>query len=487
MISGRDALLQIEQAISGARDDENRLDAALASATDDATRARAAQAAAYRALAKVRLDALSGDQVATKLDRAEKQALAVLAERRRALEEIAQRRTTATKSLADAQSKRHGVAGRLEDVVHRMDDLRAATQTRLASDKDWLAANEKVVAAQTLAGKAEDKAKQAEADRVTKGAPYEADKLFMYLWRNGFGTSRYAAGNVVRYFDRKVAAVCGFIDARPNYAMLNEIPLRLREHAAHVVDDVTAATAARTAIERAALEDDGIVGLESEFAAVRAEIDAGNAGIASVQSDLAALDASHGALIDDDDPTVKQALDGVAESLAAADLQTLYAQAFATPTPEDEKIVRQIEECGNAIAKAEAEVEATRETIRQTAQRRADLEQTRDRFRNSGYDRPGVTFNNESMLGNIIGGVIGGLVSSPDLWRVILGGYQAPTRRSGDIFGGGPGFPGGGDTNWWGGGSGQSGGSSGGFGGDSGGFTTGGGFGGDSNSTSGGF
>ena len=482
MISGRDALLQLENAIAAVRDDENRLDATLASVTNQAERLRFEQAEAYRALARVRLDAFSGEKVSFSLDRAEREALKVLAEKRAALEEIQQRRADATKSLKKAQAERHGVAGRLEDVIARMDDLRARTQERLASEREWLSANEKVSAAEEIARKADAKADQAEADRAEKGAPYEADKLFMYLWANGFGTSKYAAGPFVRFFDRKVAKVCGFIESRPNYAMLLEIPLRLREHSDRKAAAVAEEVAKRTAIERAALEADGIVALEAEFARIRAEIDAGNAGIASVQGDLAALDASHGALVAGDDPEIGRALEGVAESLASTDIQTLWAQAYETRTPEDEKIVQHIQDYGEAIAHAEAEIAETRATIREIARRRGELEETRDRFHRSGYDRPGVTFNNESMLGNVIGGIIGGIIASPELWRVILGGYQAPHRRSDDTFGGGGGWwSGGNDGGEWGGG-----GWSGGCGGDGGGFSTGGGFGGDSGSDTGG-
>lgn len=483
MISGRDALLQIEQAIATTRDDENRLDAALASATQEAERLRLEQADTYRALARVRLDALAGEKVTQRLDHAEREALAVLADKRKELQEIVARRASATETLKAAQAKRHAVAGRLEDVMRRMDDLRNATQARLASDPTWLAANEKVKATQSIAEKSDAKADQAEADRVTKGAPYEADRLFMYLWNNGFGTSKYAAGSLVRYFDRKVARVCGFIEARPGYAMLLEIPLRLRQHADRTAAAVAEVVAARTAIERAALEADGIVALESEFAAIKAEIDAGNAGIASVQSDLVTLDASHGALVSGDDPAIARAMEGVAESLASTDIQTLYAQAYETPTPEDEKLVGHIEQYGVAIAQAEAEIAETRRTIRDVAQRRSELEETRDRFHRSGYDRPGVTFNNESMLGSVIGGIIGGIISSPELWRVILGGYQGPRHHGNDGFGGGFNVPGNGGG-WWSGGS--DGGSSGGFGGDGGGFSTGGGFGGDGGSDTGG-
>jgi hypothetical protein len=81
------------------------------------------------------------------------------------------------------------------------------------------------------AARAEEKAAQAEADREEKRRPYEADPLFMYLWRQRYGTREYKASNLVRFFDRKVAHLIGFEAARINYAMLMELPDRLREHA----------------------------------------------------------------------------------------------------------------------------------------------------------------------------------------------------------------------------------------------------------------
>ncbi|HEX2137928.1 MAG TPA: hypothetical protein VHG30_18895 [Microvirga sp.] len=78
--------------------------------------------------------------------------------------------------------------------------------------------------------RAEEKAAQAAADRDEKRRPYEADPLFMYLWRRGFGTRDYRASNLVRYLDRKVAHLIGYEAARVNYAMLLELPERLREH-----------------------------------------------------------------------------------------------------------------------------------------------------------------------------------------------------------------------------------------------------------------
>lgn len=78
---------------------------------------------------------------------------------------------------------------------------------------------------------AETKAAQAERDLEEKRKPYEADPLFMYLWRRKYGTPEYRAKGLARYLDRKVARLIEFDGARRNYAVLIELPVRLREHA----------------------------------------------------------------------------------------------------------------------------------------------------------------------------------------------------------------------------------------------------------------
>jgi len=52
----------------------------------------------------------------------------------------------------------------------------------------------------------------------------------MYLWRRKLGTSEYASGFLVRWVDEWIARLVNYREARANYAMLNEIPARLRAH-----------------------------------------------------------------------------------------------------------------------------------------------------------------------------------------------------------------------------------------------------------------
>jgi len=89
-------------------------------------------------------------------------------------------------------------------------------RTHLTSvNTEWIALRARVEEITGQVQQAEKKAIQAEADRDEKRRPYEADPLFMYLWRRKFGTAAYRANPFTRYMDRMVAGVVGYESTMP--------------------------------------------------------------------------------------------------------------------------------------------------------------------------------------------------------------------------------------------------------------------------------
>lgn len=87
-----------------------------------------------------------------------------------------------------------------------------------------------------MAARADAQAEEAERERAEKRGAYEADPLFLYLWRRGYGTSAYQGRGFVRRMDRWVARLIDFEAARANYHVLTTLPDRLRAHAARLRD-----------------------------------------------------------------------------------------------------------------------------------------------------------------------------------------------------------------------------------------------------------
>src|SRR5262249_50914729 len=157
-------------------------------------------------------------------------------------------------------------------------------------------------------------------------------------------TSAYSAGNFTRLMDRWVARLVGYDSARPNYAMLNEIPLRLRDNAAVREKQLEVEHTALDKLERQALETAGIKALEQDLAKAQAALDGSNKALTAVQTNVSALDKERAALVEQGDRQAHDDAIGVlSQAIEREDIQTLYKEALATKTGDDDKLVQKID------------------------------------------------------------------------------------------------------------------------------------------------
>jgi hypothetical protein len=475
MISGQQALRSIEQAAAQVRGQEQQLDTALQSAEGELTRLRAERLAAFRGLAEIRLDAVQREGVVQNIGAAERRALDLIAAGQTAIEALSARVIEARKEREHAEDERHAAVAAVTSALAALEQLQATVEHQVRGTIEWKGQDEAVARAALIADEADKKASLAEADREAKRKPYEADPLFMYLWTRRFGTADYQSGHVVRFFDRKVALLVRYADAKPNYVMLNEIPLRLREHAERCKAAVAIERAKLTAIEAAALTKAGSAPLERALDEARAAAAAADARLEKTTALLATLEAERDKTLGSRESSVyRQAIDVLVEASARQDLRALADAAARTRTSEDDALVRRIETIDAAIARSDRQVESLRADVQTLARRRIEIDRQEAEFRRRGWDNPHGQFSNESVISDVLGGIIKGAIQGHVLGEVLRGGYSQRAPRADSDFGGGGGFNfpfpgggGGGDGGWIGGGGG------GGGGGD---FSTGGGF-----------
>ena len=454
MISARSALQSIENAIRDTRRDEDRVNETLRAATDELARLRLGQSENLKALAEVRMNAIERGEITGKLDRAERAALRILQERSQRLEDIGHRRSDTRAALEARESKRMELVGKAEALHGEIEALESRVEGQLKEDGSWQAQDREAQKASEIATAADEKADAAEADLESKGQPYRDDPLFMYLWDRGFGTSRYTGGALTRYFDRKIARLIGFEPARRDFNMLNEIPVRLRQHAEDVFDKAEAEQDSLEAIERRALEHNGIIDLEKALGELNDQIAQAEAGIAEKNSALKGLDDRQQKLADPTgDEEYRQVIAMMADALGREDLRTLWDEARQTPTPEDETIVNELTELDQATGRAQQQIEEARRAVQQIARRRAELEKSRDRFYRSGYDDPTGGFSNGDLIGEVLGGILTGAASSGKLDDVFREGFRRASRPRRGRMGGGIRMPSPGP--WTGGGGGR--------------------------------
>jgi chromosome segregation ATPase len=437
MISGRQALAHIEQTIEKIRRQEAQLEQDYAAATEEVGRLRLQLTESFRELARLKMDALKQEQVVGELDAAERQALNLLNSRREALRQLTERRRQTEERVRQAEAARQTAVDALEKILEQVETIRRNVEAKVSIDAEWITARAQVNQVTGQAQQAEKKAVQAEADRDEKRRPYEEDKLFMYLWNRKFGTAEYRAGHFTRTMDRLVARVVGYDKARANYALLNEIPERLREHSRRILHQVREEREKLTALERKALVEAGIEAAEAEAAKARDALADAQHGLAEAQESLATLDRTYDASVLEGDAPYREAVELLAAAHEREDLNKLYQEALRTPTPRDEEIVRRIQATDVMMNRALHQAVDTHHQRKAAAERRARIEHEWEELRHQGYDTPYGTFGNEAALGNVLRGVLTGAIGGAILGQILRGGFHHGPSPWDSGFGGG--------------------------------------------------
>ncbi|SEP69492.1 hypothetical protein SAMN05428969_0498 [Devosia sp. YR412] len=415
-IRGPEALASLDEAMRDIRREEEDIAKRLARSSEKLGKIRENEAELFRQLAQLRLDPTIQAELDGRISTAEAKARDMLKAHAKelstaekavgdvdaALARLTAERTEALKSFEGHQGELKALATRLGPTIAREPGFAGKRQ----------AASEMAeIAAQSMR-----KTEQAEADREQKGKPYRDDALFMYLWEAGYGTASYRANNFIRFLDSKVADLIGFAKARPNFAMLNEIPLRLREHAERQIENAALAEEELDTLETEAIDNAGGKPMREAMATAQARIDALDAEIVATEDRRDEATRTVGQLSQGGNPAVEGALGELAAALGREDIQTLLAEARLTRTGQDDTIVAQIDDA-RARSKEEAgETRELNERLKTLAARRRELEDIQWEFKKQRFDDPRSTFRDDKLVGDVLNDFLRGGISAASYW-----------------------------------------------------------------------
>ena len=447
MISGAEALRLIDGGVRQARSDADTLDDQLQAASNETMELKRQEADLHRQLAKLRLDQIAQAGLMPGFDEADRQAATFLEARKRELAELEGQIAEARRQEEAVEQERTAQQDKVREAVEAVDAAQAATQKRLETTEEFRVRLKRTKAADAVAKHAEEKATLAENNRTEKGQPYESDPLFQYLWKRGFGTTRYRAGLLARFLDGWVASLCGFDKARANYAMLLEIPTRLREHADRQRKTVEREAEELRGFEQKAAEEDGIPALrervENEEQAA-ADIDQ---RLDELEKRVDELMDRRGTYASGDDEITRQSLEVLSRQMAREPLGQLRREAEMTPTPEDNLIVERLAVLEDSEARLTESLQQHRATHQRQMARLTELEEVRHHFKRNRFDDIQSVFLEGPVLGTLLSEFLRGNVAGTELWHTLRRHQRLRRIQSIPDFGSIP-FPGGGPRVW---------------------------------------
>jgi hypothetical protein len=415
-LSGPEALRSLEEALRDVRREEDELAKRLGRSAEMVAKIQESESQMLKQLAKVRLDPQTQAELTGRLSQAEREAREVLVKHQSQMSEAETELQSLDAEISQLATERGELVARAAEHDKALKELAAKVAGEVATRPDYAQKRKAADELVHIADEAMRKTTQAETDRDEKGKPYRDDPLFMYLWERGYATRNYRANNLVMFLDGWVAGLVGYRDARPNFAMLNEIPLRLREHAERQQERAKTAVDEVTAIQEAAVDAAG-------GKPVRDALTAANARIAEIDAETVKLEDTRDEamkaqreLAQGNDPAAG-AIAGLAESLGRSDIQTLLADARMTRTPEDDAIVKQIDDARTRAAEEEAETRDQKARLKTLAARRRELEDIQYEFKKQGFDDPQSSFRDDGLVHDTLNDFLRGGISAATYWE----------------------------------------------------------------------
>ena len=471
-----DVLAALDKASQAIRKDEEQIYSAIKTTSQTIARLQQEQSEQYKNLAKIRFDDITRSPVIGEMSELEKRTQKKYTQFKKEADRIEDKKQNLENNLAQAEEEQNTVLQKLEQAQKDRHIQKERTRDRLNRDTVW---QNRITAFKAFAKKveaSEQKLKASEQDRDKKSKSYLDDRLFAYLHNLKFGTPDYKGGYLTRWGDGYVARIIGYDEARQNFFMLNEIPLRLKKHVENMRKKLESLQDEMQAAFQQELEHDGIAPFDQQIQDLtNSQTDCTNT-IKSLENSLKETEAEYLDLLDGNHQQGMNAiLADLIASLKRTDIHNLMQDALATPTPDDEKIVTAITQQETGIDAAQKQLLKLRTQLNDTTRIKAEINRSREDFQNAGYTYQDTLFDNDREILMIINAILTGTMTSRSLrdslhdnHRIIIP-HKKNDNNHDDWFGGG-----------WGGG-----GRSGGFGG--GGFRSGGGFGGGGFRSGGGF
>jgi hypothetical protein len=439
-INGPDALRSIEEALRDIRREEAEAVRRLARSVELGAKLKAQEGEVLRQLAALRLEPAARTALTTEIAKVETESASLLERYEQRLSEAETEMAELDSQIANATVERAELQAETARRENELGTLAAKARPKLGTDPGYAQKLGEARELSAIAEQAVRKTAEAEADRELKGRPYRDDPLFMYLWSRSYGTSGYRANALAAWLDGKVAALIGYGNARANFALLNDIPLRFRDHADLQRDRARAAAAEIAALESVAVDSAGGRAAREAIEQLSQRVAALDREIVALQDRRDEAAKAERELAEGADPSFSTALQTVSQVLDGIPVRTLIADARATPKGQDVTLVQQLDDLRQRGKDEADEAREQRSRLRTLAARRRDLEDIQYEIKAQHFDSPRCRLSDDELTGVLLNELLRGGVSAGaywERWRTaqswIEPGMRAPARASGTL------------------------------------------------------
>ncbi len=416
MISGRKTLASIERAIDDIQRSEKRIQQELENANNKRIELEGKRTATIRELAELQIKNALADGIIDDVDRLAQRVKTMLIARNKTISAIKSRleeiQLERQNNLKDCEQ----INSRIDELEEQLDVLAEQAQTELKDFADYTTTLEGIKQLQSTYYKAREKTEQAKENRKLKGKAYQDDPLFMYLWRRKFGSQEYKANRLTRYFDKKISQLVGYNDARANYAVLLEIPVRLEEHLNRLGDKKDLQQSKLDTIIADKIKQLAGRDLYNELKTARETEKSFHQEAEHLGAELSEITGQMNLYVEGQDHIFKKAIDITAEFIEQDNLEELRRLARQTRTAQDDEIIAALRSIDRDDSELQREISVKKLELGRLFDRKQELIQIAADFRRSHYDDPGSIFDQSGNLEIVLEELLRGAITGADYW-----------------------------------------------------------------------
>jgi chromosome segregation ATPase len=442
MVTGRQTLASIEQALAEVSADVERLTAELEKANQDKARLIAERLEGFRELAQFRASLAVVDGVIDETDQLSAQVRSILEARQRTLTGLQQRESASNRERERLIAEQAELDREVEELEKKLDDLAEQAREALSAERTYSETARRHAEYLGIVEKAAEKAEKSRAEEAEKGAPYRNDPLFIYLWERRYGTADYQATGLIRWLDDWVAQLIRYQDVRGNFAMLTAIPERLVQHVDRLKQAMATEKAALDALEGAKIRELAGDDLPNALRQANHRRDKQAAAIAALNAELLETGNQLKVYAEGRDPSFREAIDNTAKFLQGQSLDTLTRDARRTPDVRDDEIGALIARVADEVSTVERLEKTKREALDAAFARKQELLRIAADFRRARYDHPDSVFTLPSGSQPLLALLLQGAITAAEYWLRTQSGHRW-RDRPGDSYRRSSTFPGG--------------------------------------------
>jgi chromosome segregation ATPase len=416
MIRGIETLSELEETIRSLRADIASIDARREKLFAATQENKGRQAEILKEIAALHLDDLADGEDAADY-RSDTQIRSLLSQRETSFAQLTQEIQRLSDEISSQEAGRKEAHYRLEEALMRLAKIQEEVQQHLKADPRYQAQLKQTEEARGIAEATTQKATEAIENYREKMHPFEASRLFWYLWQRGYGTAEYRGGGLSRLLDGWVAKRSNYEQNRQIYWRLSQIPVRLKQHADAEAQKYRKSLDALIVLEQQEASSQGMDKAKEEVERRQQEVDRLDARIAAAEEKLDSLLEEQKRYLHEQDRYAREIAEQIAALLSHYGASTISEIAAKTRNKRDDRLVAKLRELEENEQTLQQQLAENRQHYEKQLTALRETEALRRRFKASRYDDIRSGFDNNIGMGTILGEVIGGALNNAGAWE----------------------------------------------------------------------